>query len=220
MTTHPILASTATTVLDYIDVLIWPFVVVFAIVLFRDEIAELIRKLRKASALGVEVGFDQQQSTAEAAEDIEDYAEGLADRRELVAVDAGEGGDAGAAAVAAESDLDDLRGEVETKTILLDFERTWNVIYGSQLAVLRALSAAPAGLPRSAIEPVFEDAKKNRGLLPSWKFDDWMGFLLRTHHEIGLPLVEINERGNYQLSARGSAFLGYVDRIGYSWRPF
>lgn len=58
------LRVTAELVLEYLRVLVWPAVVVFAIIMFRSRIAELLDRLREASILGNKMTFGDKEAKA------------------------------------------------------------------------------------------------------------------------------------------------------------
>jgi hypothetical protein len=137
------LTSTATTILDYVRVLVWPAVVVsgatYAFWRWGKHIGPLIDRIKTVKAPGIEVGFEPQpQDDEDAAEArAEESVEGMAEL-----VDAYEQALADQAEEAQEQQLA-LGRQLAVTQIQLDYERTYRVIYGSQIAALRALRAAP-----------------------------------------------------------------------------
>jgi hypothetical protein len=220
-----VLGSDATIVLDYIEVLIWPTVVLFALWIFRGKIGDLLDRIRTMKGpLDTSIGLDApaQQRDPEAVEEAESYVEEHVDELEVEQDVEVEGEDAGRGDDIAHLDVDEvqqLRDQLVFKDMLLDFERIWNAIYGSQVHALRVLRAAPEGAPRQSLEPIFEEAKK-RGLPATLAFEDWMQFLLAPTNTTDQGLVFIDAAGNYRLSTRGRAFVGYVDRNRYGNRPW
>jgi hypothetical protein len=108
-------------------------------------------------------------------------------------------------------EAEQLQQELARAELQLELERIWNRIFGSQVAALRVLDAAPQGLTRQALEPIYEDARARRGL--ALTFDQWMTFLLRDG--LGGSLVELAPQGTYHIGQKGQALLGYGDVSGY-----
>jgi hypothetical protein len=90
-------------------------------------------------------------------------------------------------------------------------ERTYRLIFGSQLLLLRALNV---GLPKSdsEMQPFYERAKKkNPKFYGSYPYEDWRNFLLN------LSLIAHDEdRDIYGISVNGRSFLGWITSQGLS----
>jgi hypothetical protein len=142
-----VLASTATTVLDYVRVLIWPALVIGAVIWLREPIKRIpdaVRVLfegRKVSALRAgPIGLDLEQAQIAATESTEDApgptAPGTA---------------------------------VDTMNLLNLLQ-----LFEVQLVLLRELRKTPAGLPKAAAVGIIRDAFVAKGLKPEdfAKFDD------------------------------------------------
>ncbi len=86
--------------------------------------------------------------------------------------------------------------------ILLEFEKVYSVIFGSQLFILKMLNQSPDGAPYKLIEQFFENTIKNQhdGFYDDFSFDQFMSFLIKK------DLVTI-ANGNFQLTVFGKEFL-------------
>jgi hypothetical protein len=90
-------------------------------------------------------------------------------------------------------------------------ERTYRLIFGSQLLLLRALNI---GAPKmdSEMQPFYERAKKkNPKFYGSYSYEDWRNFLLNqrliAHDEV---------RDVYGINGNGRSFLGWITSQGLS----
>lgn len=100
-----------------------------------------------------------------------------------------------------------------------DFERIYRVIYGSQIAALRSMLAAPEGLPREALEAHLTASKATWTAMPfiqSLTFEQWIGFLLSN----ALAMLPQPPPGPYRITSKGSGFLGYIDAGRYPTKIF
>jgi hypothetical protein len=88
-------------------------------------------------------------------------------------------------------------------------ERTYRLIFGSQLLLLRALNV---GAPKTDLElrPFYETAKKkNPKFYGSYSYEEWRNFLL----DQGL-MVHDKDRDVYGISVNGRSFLGWITGQG------
>jgi hypothetical protein len=150
-----VLASNATTILDYFRVLAWPVVAVGIAFMFREKVRELVARIREFSYPGgrATLGPPPRQDVSEEAEQYAEQLEDVANAAEE--------------AIAGHfEEAQELREQLGRTEALLDLEQYWNRIYGSQVAVLRALDAAPRGLTRQALQPIRRwEASRSRTLL-------------------------------------------------------
>jgi hypothetical protein len=218
--TTPILASTAETILGYVEALAWPLVVVVIatcfLILFRANIAGLLDRMtegRLPAGLGGFAAAPPSQNVGPVedesidSETLQLIVDGYEER--LVEVEV------------TRAAVERLTGELVSAQLELDFERTYSAILGSQVRLLHALGEAhPASVPRAFVEALFDAEKTRWGLvLGSWSFEQWMGFLLRRGYG-GRSLVEQLGDGTYKLTEKGGAFLGYLQSRGYPPKPF
>jgi len=208
-------ASASSLVLDYVRALVWPVLVAAILAYFlgryRDNVGGLIDRINSLKGpLGTAVGFDpaqpQQQLDASAAETLIDEQE------ELIESVRHEYEERLAEEQVQQAELTSyLLNELAAKELQVDFERIYRVIYGTQVAALRALRAAPAGLPRAAVEAPLEQAKQSsiELLRPRVTFADWFGFLERN------DLATAGDDGLYRITPKGVGFLTYIEGLGY-----
>lgn len=98
-----------------------------------------------------------------------------------------------------------------TNQIAVDFERTYRLIFGSQLAVLHALGSSSSVLEDpEMLRPYYEQAKsKYSDFYGSYGFENWLGFLK------GSFLIT-EQQDKVGITVRGKEFLKYLIDQGYS----
>jgi hypothetical protein len=95
--------------------------------------------------------------------------------------------------------------------IAVAFERTYFLIFGSQLSALQLLASSPGGVEDiEKLRPFYEQAKsKNPEFYGSYSFESWEGFLQ------GQVLMGRKEN-KAAITIRGKEFLKYLVDQGYS----
>jgi len=90
------------------------------------------------------------------------------------------------------------------------FERTYNIIYGSQISLLRKLSGFAEGIPYKNVETHFEEAKNNfPEYYKNWTLKQYLNYLVESKF--------VERKGNDLLiTKRGTDFLGILSITGYS----
>ncbi len=95
----------------------------------------------------------------------------------------------------------------------LDFERIYNVIFGTQITILDALRKDPTnGILFTSIASSYEQWRQNDELLKKYSLNDYLQFL------INAGLVDISESNNirkYLIRDKGIEFLDYIEKNGY-----
>jgi hypothetical protein len=103
--------------------------------------------------------------------------------------------------------------------IRADFESIYARIYGSQIAALETLRAAPNGASRASVEAHLAQVKNSVSTrlvvwLQSLPFEKWFGYL----QQHGLAEVDADER--YHITTMGAGFLAYIEGRGYAPKSF
>ncbi len=92
----------------------------------------------------------------------------------------------------------------------LGFEKIYNIMYGSQLYIMKEMMGLPLGLTRPWIETFYTNAQQANPHLASYPFNNYIGFL------VGLGYVEYDSTRNvYRLLPAGKAFMDYVIENNY-----
>jgi len=215
--------SSSGSVLDYIKALVWPVVIAgflgYLFWRYNEHIGRLIDKVRSVKALGTEWGFaapgQQTVEGDEAAEEavvdadiidvlVSDFEQRLEERH-----------------LQAEEERAELLRHIAIKDLQLDFERTYRVIYGSQIAALRALRATGLdGLERASLNALLDQAKATWSVVP-WlqglSLDAWLGFLF---FEDLIAYPNGVGRDPVTITPKGGGFLDYIDAGRFPPRIF
>jgi hypothetical protein len=187
------------------------------------KLAELIDRMRRAK---LEVGPQVAPESAQRSSVTDEEAETLIQQRaaELVStvierLRAEHAAEFGQADQEAQALIEVLLRKLATTEIRADFESIYARIYGSQVAALRTLGAAPNGASRASVEAHLAQVKNDVSerlvvWLQSLPFEEWFGYL----QQQGLAEVDAAER--YHITAMGVGFLAYIDGLGYARKSF
>jgi len=196
-------------ILEFIRVTIWPFIIFFFIFYFRKNIAALVDRIREFEGFGAKVRVDKQleaQKEFDSEEKIaksevakqkkligfikEDYEKKLGEKKKTIEY---------------------LINEVSVRNLHLDFERIYNLIFGSQINLLKTLSAkGSVGSTQEEVIRFFVMVQRAWLGFQSWTFNQYLNYLLIKQ------LIEITPQGNYIITDKGRAFLSYISYLGYT----
>lgn len=95
--------------------------------------------------------------------------------------------------------------------IVVNFERTYQLIFGSQIRALQALNEnQPHGVPLKLLEPWYELGRLTAtDFYATYSLEDWFGFLERM-------LLAKNQEGFGHITVRGRELLKYLIDVGYT----
>ncbi len=215
-------------ILDYILVLIWPLLVALVVVYllrrYGTQFGGLIDRIKTVKVFGTEMGFTEAADQQRAAAD-EEAAEGTLDDNpddaELIdqLTESYEQRLAEQQLEAAEERRRLLR-QVAVKSLQVEYEQIYRVIYGSQIAALRSIRASPDEIaPREALEAHMNQVKSTLTLIPfvqAMTFETWIGYLVTS----GLAIQREEDRDTYRITSKGSGFLDYIDAGRFPRRVF
>lgn len=192
----------------------WPLItLIFGIVflvMFREQIGMLISKIRGVSKDGVTI---DSELTPQAEENIiENIFQHLEIEKTAMLEDVENG------------IVEDLKGrgldyESDTTKVLvrnlavtyinLEHEQNYNLIFGSQIHLLKILNEVPgSGKTQSYVAEFYSSIKQgNEEEFSSWELDDYLEFLLNR------SLIVI-EKDNWHISNKGQDFLIWLARNG------
>lgn len=213
------LASTTSTILDYLTVLRWPILIAGFLLFFfrryRDHVGRLLDRIQSVSGpLGTGAQFS---APAEQGEPDEDAAAQLIDEEtELIDyIIEQHQVELAQTQEAAQDVIDRLLNQLATTELRADFEFIYGRIYESQVAALRTLRATPDGAARLSVEAHLLQIKAgypNVAWLQSTTFEDWFGFLTRNE------VAEVGIDGLYRITPKGMGFLAYIEGLSYPAR--
>jgi hypothetical protein len=211
----------ATTVLEYLKVLVWPLTLILILVLYYKPLSSLVDRLRTFKGPG---GFEieaeemkkaQEESTQDV---IFTWDPSLdEDKSEEVSIEAGsypdtKPEDSTRSETPRQSAPLSVRSMSEIKDIPLnaEFERIYNLIFGSQIMLLEVLNAdSDKKLPLKTVGFIYKNIRKSENSLKDWSMRDYLKFL------VGENLAEVVDKKNIRLTEHGREFLEYVNGKGY-----
>lgn len=197
-------------ILEYLKILVWPIIVTVFIVYFRNEIRQLIKRgLNFKFPGGPEIGFgnipsqeDQNIDKSTNTDDINKFGEIFKKYETKI------------------KEIGDTRQKLETElintTIYLEFERIYNMIFGSQVLLLKVLKSNQEinklFYNSENIVNYFFSIKANWPQeLQNWTAGLYMKFLMDS------SLISFNGHiDQYSITDKGVAFLSYIAIRGYN----
>jgi len=202
------------------NVFAWPIAVVIIafgfMLLFRNPIIAFLGRVKEVGSGGIKASSQEPQPPSESkpttASDLLSVSTNplVAERETAIEADLKTRGPSETAEV-----VRLLTRQLAVLQISLAFEHLDNVIWGSQIELLRIMNSTPAGLSESEIRPFYDQAA---GAYPdiykNYTFENYMHFLLES--------ILISESvGRYYIVTFGHEYLVYLASVGRTgWRPF
>lgn len=197
-------------ILKYLMIIIsWPVVVFLMALIFKDEMANFINRIVGAKFPGGEIQTAPQLETPKSQDDnitmaspqnkelVEQIREEYEERFKNYETNI-------------KATVDSLFDEISKKDLELEFERIYNLIFGSQVRLLEILLPNSGdGLPRNFMDSFFNNVKSLWSNLATWNTDSYLGYL------IGVNLIEMTTMGNYKITSKGEGFLSYITSRNY-----
>ena len=190
--------------------LAWPAVALVAIVIFRKPLTSLLYRARKVGVSGIEANPPRQEPSPElkassAADLHKIFDNALVVQREgLIRSDLERRGITGA-----EREKLLIRF-LAAIGIVVQFDRAYNSIWGSQILALQGLNSAGAsGADIKSLLPAYENAAKQYPLVYAhYTFDQWVDFLVKS------ALIKL-EGSKVSITIEGREFLRYLIEQGF-----
>ncbi len=193
--------------LEYLKVLVWPLTLLVVVIILRKNLRGVLDRIRKISYKDVSAELGAQVRSQEKAMKQPRAETGLSSKqKKSLAAKADTVGSIKPPRKATETKkvIAQANEEIAVRDTLLDFERIYNVIFGSQIQLLLDLNANKDGLPIENTDAFFNKIMlKWRPNFTDWGFDKYMSYLLST------GLVEIY-KNNAFITEKGQAFLNYL----------
>lgn len=204
----------------YLDVFIWPLLVLVLALIFRNVIRGWFSKQPEsltAGPGGVTLKWPDQSPIDDPSPDEYDAEELIEElesdiRAEIEAQVRAEIQPQVWNEVRAQADralIEPLARRLAEARLERDYERMFNAIFGSQINLLERLRDS-GPMSRPAVEGYFGAIQVVNPSLAVWNTDQYLSFLLRE------GLVEQADDGSYSLATNGLSFLGYLIVRGYS----
>ncbi len=185
--------------------------IVFMLI-FRRPINQLIDRIRSISKSGISIDSTQKMVTAER----DPRAEAEAMIRDLDSALIREFEDE----ISKDLSGRNLSGDAAVRVLVrylavtainLGFEKTYRVIWGSQLNLLNYLNSLTTGEPAEALRSFYVLASSQ---YPEWyrgySFEQWLGYLKG-------ELLLTEDGGRLHITVRGREFLTHLTRMGYTY---
>lgn len=193
----------ANMILNYVQVLVWPILIGVALFyFFRSDIRGLLQRLLSAKVPGGEFQFQPQgEPEIEASLPLDIVRERGSDIKERYDQQIHN----------KDEQIESLFQELAKKDLQVQYEATYNQIFGSQLSLLEYLSTkGSAGATYLDLYTFFY--APTVGVYPSPKiytFERYLGFLVTS------GLIEEHTTGRYRITPLGIGFLEYIAGRGY-----
>ncbi len=199
------------------DPFIWPgvflFAVIFALVFFRKDLSDLIRRTREVSKTGIKADAPAQQLPSVAPEGVANKVDQMRefDNRSLLAQEK---------LIFDDMDRRGMKERTETVKLLvrhlagtqLTVRYEWidRAIWGSQIRLLMDLNSKPQGVARQDLLPFYEQAKESvPRIATEYTFDNYISFLEQNNLITSGPKPQITQLGKDYLQ-----FLIHSGRTG------
>lgn len=200
-------------ILEYLTVLRWPVIVVAILIVFRQNLANMIDRIISVKLPGGgSVDFNaQQQIVADATSSVQIDEGDLREFKDQV-----EKPVQTAPEIKNES-KDDLLQKLNFAEIELEFERIFRIMFGTQLEVIKRLNSYRSGLNASQFEEVVNRHRMYSKNIGFQGFEDTGGFM---QYPVGVGLVDYDPNtGIYRLSLKGEVFLKYLEMNQMTYKP-
>lgn len=200
--------------LKYTEVLAWPILGLYLIRIFREEIRNLLNRIKSAQFPGgtrVDLLPRQEELSKEIPPEIRESAE----KKEGEIRKARDTTSAENLSVEdLQQQVDVLLSELAELRTALDFERIYQYIFGSQIALLDVLRAnGGAGILYEEIAAYYQRVRAKWPALKYYTLEKYLSYLL------GPSLVQYHleeRKRKYTITPYGIDFLEYIEKLRYS----
>lgn len=200
-----------------VGIMIWPTLVLALAMMFRSQIGNLINRIASGELWGAKITAPPPTQTVREIKAIGENVKGLGKGPALAEDNPLQG--LAEESIQQNPVLKNLDCESQLAIVIqahaalqmqVTFERTYRLIFGSQLAALRAADRN-GGIPIEDIRAIFNRAKANFSELHKDRtFEQWAQFLIDT----GLAMAQDGQR-TAVTTMRGHEFHAYVAQMRY-----
>lgn len=202
-------------ILEYIKVIVWPVIVSGFLLYFRNNIRGLIDRITTIKEPGgTEIRAEQERKIEKQEEGIgkisdenikkdlqlqieevkKTYEEELSKEKK--------------ASTDKDKIINNLLEQLSFKSLQLEFEQIYKLIFGSQIDLLKRLRQSSSGEANKDTIFFFALIQRLFTVFASWTFSQYMNFLSTT------GLIYFNN-DRYFITDKGKAFLGYIEILNY-----
>jgi hypothetical protein len=198
--------------LRYLDVLVWPAVVLAVAMMFKSKIADLIGNsdwiFRLPWGEATARQRTGQQRTTPTTADTKEFKNELEELTKPIQKEYEE--KYAQLIQVAGGRINELLNKISQQDILLQFERVYNVIFGGQIDTLRILSHE-VPQPWFLIEDNYARHKQKNPALRTWDVSRYYSFMITS----GLMEQVPNSDNYWRATEKGKAFLEYLRIMNY-----
>lgn len=182
--------------LKYIQALRWPILILILVVLFKKEISKLVWKSFNIKGFGLELEAklaNQLQNPLESNENNSSYSLQIQQLTESHKIITGTN--------------EELQKKLAIQELQLDFERIYNLIFGSQFTILENLSSTSHTQSYESIMAKYTTLFFNTPAAKVDFFAKYFDFLLKNN------LIEEVDNTNIKITDKGKAFVYYIRNV-------
>ena len=195
-------------IIDYLATLKWVLLAIVIFLFFKRPISNLLKRIRKYNPKTQELEFyrlekqsDIKEKSKEAEKEIEDlkiYKEKAIEYEKKIKL------------WKKDKIVKELKNKIALKDIIINFEKIYNTIFGSQIKLLVfLLQSAPKGIDISVINSTYQNVQNKNYILKKWTINDYLRFLFTE------DLIDVSQ-GKYIITNKGEVFLNYIKHSGYT----
>lgn len=184
-------------IIAFLKISLWPLITLFFILYFKKNIGKFIDEVSELDIFGNRAKRDRQIPSQENQPskdtDILKEYKGLNEQYKNIINSLG-------------NNVSTLKQQLTNKEIELDFERIYNLIFGSQIFILKYLiNADSIGLGELA--NYYSTVQSNNPALSTWGIDQYLKLLISS------GLIEPITSGGFKITLKGRVFVGYIEQI-------
>ena len=201
------------------EVFAWPLAVTViafgAMLIFWKPTARFLDRVKKIGMTGIEAAGAGAQDTSKSevgpsvANDLARQHDDplLVEREDSIRTELGLGADH-------TQKETKLLGIIAAHSIALQFEKTYQNIFGSQLNALVIINAAPGGVQFGDIEDLYNQAAaQHNAFYETYNGEQWLAYMERES-------LSIRKDDRIHITLEGTAFLKYIIHRGYTLYKF
>lgn len=194
--------------------LAWPLAVIIIVFVFRKQISNLIERIQKISKSGIQTHPQQPQETTDRSSAAEELMRAfdsitLREQEENIRRNLEQRG-----ITEQQERINILIRHLAAAQLIRHFEYVNNMIWGSQIRLLRFLNTLSTGATVNMVRPFYEQANLPGEFAERYPIESYLDFLTSNN-------LVILEGDHYKITQLGRDFLQYLIAMGRSEdRPF